>query len=120
MSNQPKGTPIRVNRSVDKKYCEYRIQKVLLAIFKRFLFSYLDKQNRRGVLIQQDGAKSHITLKDSDWMAAVQATGRHITIHNQPANSPDTNINDLAFSHLFSHYYNESPLDEWQLIAACF
>ena len=65
------------------------------------------------MLIQQDGAKSHIAPDDPDWVAAVQATGKHIEIYNQPANSPDTNINDLAFFwSIQSLYYIESPSDE--------
>ena len=118
--SRPKGTPIWVNRSVDKKtYREYMIEKVLPAILEKFPSSYLDKRNKRGVLIQQDGAKSHIAPNDPEWIAAVEATGKHIDIYNQPANSPDTNINDLAFfCSIQSLYYDESPADEWQLIAA--
>ena len=112
--NQPKGTPIWVNQSVDKKtYREYMIKKILPAIIEKFPSSYLDKRNKRGVLIQQDGAKSHIAPDDPDWVAAVEATGKHIEIYNQPANSPDTNINDLAFFwSIQSLYYIESPSDE--------
>ena len=95
------------------------VNKVLPAILENFPSSYLDKRNKRGVLIQQDSAKFHIAPNDLDWRANVEATGKHIEIFNKPANSPDTNINDLSFFHLIqSLYYDEFPLDEWQLIAA--
>ena len=95
------------------------VKKVLPAILEKFPLSYLDKWNQRGIRIQQDGAKPHIAPNDSEWMAAVKETGKHIEIYNQPANSLDTNINDLAFLHsIQSLYYDVSPADEWHLIAA--
>ena len=102
-----------------KMYHEYMINKVLPSIHEQFPASYHDRQNKRGIQIQQDGAKSNIAPDDPAWLATVEATGKHITIYNQPANSPDTNTNDLAFFQSIQLlYYTEFPSDEWQLIAA--
>ena len=62
------------------------VKKVLPAILEKFLPFYLDKRNKKGILLQQDGAKSHIAPNDPDWRATVEATGKHIEIYNQPAN----------------------------------
>jgi hypothetical protein len=47
--------------------------------------------------IQQDNAPLHIKSDDPTWLAAVNAAGIRVEIYNQPPNSPDTNINNLAF-----------------------
>lgn len=47
--------------------------------------------------IQQDNCKVHIKADDPEWLAAVAANEVPVQIYNQPPNSPDTNINDLAF-----------------------
>ena len=49
------------------------------------------------IRLQQDNAPLHIKPDDPDWLAAVARSGLHLEIYNQPPNSPDTNINDLAF-----------------------
>lgn len=118
--NRPKGCPVWDSKSVDKStYREYMIDKVLPAIIAKFPASFLEKRNGKGVLVQQDGASSHIKSDDVEWLAAVAATGKSITLYNQPANSPDTNINDLAFFRsIQTLYYDETPTNEWELIAA--
>jgi hypothetical protein len=94
-ANRPKGAPTWENHSVDrKKYRQMMIDCVLPAILEKFPTAYLD---RHGVKIQQDGAKSHILPDDQEWLEAVEETGCNITLVTQPAQSPDLNINDLAF-----------------------
>ena len=67
------------------------IDKVLPAILAKFPVLYLEK---KGVRIQQDGAGAHMAPDDAEWLAALQelAPGNKITLFNQPAQSPDTNI----------------------------
>ena len=47
--------------------------------------------------IQQDNAPLHFKPDDGEWCAACQASCLDIKLVNQLPNSPDTNINDLAF-----------------------
>ena len=49
------------------------------------------------IVIQQDNAKPHINDNDMDFINVAQSDGFHISLMNQPPNSPDLNINDLGF-----------------------
>ena len=92
------------------------INDVLLAILAKCLQAYL---TRKGVLIQQDGARSHIEPTDEEWLEAVKMTGCKVKLVTQAAQSPDLNINDLAFFRsIMSLKRREAPKDELQLIAA--
>ena len=103
-ANRPRGTPVWKNEKIDRnKYRELLIDEVLPAILAKFPTTYL----MRGVEIQQDGAKAHILPNDEEWMDAVNATGCNITVYTQPAQSPDTNINDLAFFYSIQNLKNE-------------
>ena len=51
----------------------------------------------RIIYIQQDNAKTHISVNDSVFCAAAQADGWDIRLTCQPPNSPDLNILDLGF-----------------------
>jgi hypothetical protein len=117
--NRPKGTPTWKNESVTReKYREVMINCVLPAILAKFPKAYLE---RKGVRIQQDGAKSHIDADDEEWMEALEelAPGNNITLFTQCAQSPDCNINDLAFFRsIQSLYYEAAPNDELALIKA--
>lgn len=87
---------------------------MLPAILAKFPTAYLDCH---GVKIQQDGAKSHIDWDDPEWLAAIQATGCKIMLYNQPAQSPDLNLLDLAFfASIQSFYYEAAPNNERELI----
>ena len=114
-----KGTPVWVNDSIDRNtYRMYLIDMVLPAILAHFPEKYL---RENGVRIQQDGAKSHILPDDKEWNKALLelAPGNKITLFNQPTQSPDTNINDLAFFRsIQSLYYEEAPDTEFALIRA--
>jgi hypothetical protein len=84
----------------------------------KFPTSYLE---RKCVRIQQDGAKSHIEPDDEEWLEALEelAPENNITLFTQCAQSPDCNINDLAFFRsIQSLYYEAAPDDELALIEA--
>lgn len=49
------------------------------------------------IAIQQDNVKPHINDNDMDFINDDQSDGFHISLVNQPPNSPDLNINDLGF-----------------------
>lgn len=115
--NRPRGHPVWENESINKdKYRELMIDYILPAVLAKFPPAYLE---RHGVRIQQDGASSHIDADDPEWLAAVHETGCKITLETQPANSPDLNINDLAFFRsIQSLYYEAAPENEAELIEA--
>lgn len=115
--NRPAGTPVWKNETIDRdKYRELMIDHVLPAVLAHFPTAYLE---RHGVIIQQDGAKSHIKDDDPQWLEAVRETGCKIKLQTQPAQSPDLNINDLAFFRsIQSLYYEAAPDDETELIEA--
>lgn len=117
--NRPKGSPVWKNETINRdKYRQLMIDKVLPAILAKFPVTYL---RDIGVRIQQDGAKSHIADNDKEWLEAVKhlAEGNKITLFTQPAQSPDLNINDLAFFRSIQTLYcEESPSNELELIDA--
>ena len=92
--NRTAGTlewkPISVDREV---YRAMLIDNVLPAIQEKWPVA----TKQQLIRIQQDNAPVHIKTDDPIFQAAVEATGLTIELYNQPPNSPDTNINDLAF-----------------------
>ena len=92
--------------------------KVLLAIIEKWPNGEMINSSIK-IGIQQDGAKAHIVPTDSEWLDAVAALGQEdkIYLYTQPANSPDTNLNDLGFfAALQSVYYEEAPNNAGELI----
>ena len=93
-ANRPAGTlewkTYNVNR---EEYRKMLIEKVIPAIQQKWPIGALNKPK----FIQQDNAPLHIKVDDAEWKAAVEQSGLKLTLINQPPNSPDTNINDLAF-----------------------
>ena len=83
-------TPYNVGRN---EYRAMLIDNVLPAIKEKWPSGTLGQVK----WIQQDNCKVHIKADDPEWLAAVAANGIPVQIYNQPPNSPDTNINDLAF-----------------------
>jgi hypothetical protein len=49
------------------------------------------------IYIQQDNARTHITVDDPAFVQAAQADGWDIRLTCQPPNSPDLNVLDLGF-----------------------
>ncbi len=92
--NRPAGTMEWKTYGVNRdEYMKMMIEKVLPAIKEKWPRGSLDKKKR----IQQDNAPLHFPPLDPEWIAAVKASGLDVEMYNQPPNSPDTNVNDLAF-----------------------
>lgn len=95
------------------------MDKVVPAIIEKFPMRYL----KNGVKIQQDGAKSHIRDDDEEWLEAMNTLWvdyrLKLKLYTQPAQSPDCNINDLAFFRsIQTLYYESAPETEFALIKA--
>ena len=90
--NRPAGTvetkPVSVTKA---KYREFLIEKVIPAIREKW------PERERVVVIQQDGASSHIRQDDEAFVAAATQGTWNVTLLTQPAQSPDTNLLDLTF-----------------------
>lgn len=71
----------------------YLIGKVLEAIKTRWPREDLGKT----IFIQQDNARTHVSVDDEDFARASAQTGFNIRLINQPPNSPDMNVLDLGF-----------------------
>jgi len=71
------------------------------------------------IRIQQDGPQTHIPEKDEQFDQGLVELGveHKLLIYNQPANSPDCNINDLGFFRaLDAAYHNSAPRDTKELM----
>jgi hypothetical protein len=98
-SNRPAGTIETKCVTVTKQvYREYMIEKVIPAIKEKWPNQ---QELKDGLIVQQDGAKTHHRDEDPAWAAAARNDSRVggccITLSTQPANSPDTNLCDLSF-----------------------
>ena len=94
--NRPRGTMEYHCVSVIKEvYKAYILEKVLPAIAEKCPASMRARQIR----VQQDNAKPHNSVNDddADIIAKLQELNLTLTFVNQPANSPDLNVLDLAF-----------------------
>ena len=100
--NRPRGTietkPINVNATA---YRTMLIEKVVPAIIAKF------PHWNKNIVIQQDGAPSHIKHNDRLWRQSQELNTWNITLENQPAHSPDTNILDLGF-------FRSLQADQWK------
>lgn len=71
----------------------FLIEKVLPRIYERWPAEDIGKT----IFIQQDNAKTHVTINDEEFQVAASQLGLDIHLMCQPANSPDLNILDLGF-----------------------
>jgi hypothetical protein len=93
-TNRVVGTMEWKSFSVDRDaYRTMLIDNVIPAINEKWPIG----TKQRCIRIQQDNAPAHIKPDDPLFHAAAAASGLTIQLYNQPPNSPDTNINDLAF-----------------------
>lgn len=92
--HRAKGTLEWKSFKVDREaYRNMLVNNVLPAIVEKW-----PQGTKRGLIrIQQDNAPLHIKADDALFLAAVATSGLNVQMYNQPPNSPDTNINDLAF-----------------------
>ena len=105
------GVPVWKNQLINRDvYCEYLIQKVLLAVKEKW------PRNNTRIQLQQDGAKSHILEDNVEFKEAVQQIGLNLTIFTQAPNSPDTNILDLGFFRAIQLFNDACPDNEEELI----
>jgi hypothetical protein len=90
--HRPAGTietkPVNVTTRI---YRQFMIEKVLPAIKLKW------PDRDREIIIQQDGATSHISEDNAVFVEATIADNWQIRLQIQPAQSPDTNTLDLAF-----------------------
>ena len=83
------------NKAVTKEvYCELLISKLLPAIVDKW--PWMDQLSRK-ILIQQDGAKSHISTDNDEFKEAMIDQNINAELYTQAANSPDVNLLDLGF-----------------------
>jgi hypothetical protein len=115
--NRPAGADVWVNDNIDKDmYRLVLINEVVPKIVE--VWPNFDRPSVK-VKLQQDGAKSHIDPEDEEWQEFLHEMGWEdkIELVTQPANSPDTNVNDLAFfNSLQSDYYDYAPTNSFELI----
>jgi hypothetical protein len=85
------------------------VEKVLPAIKLKW-------PNRdREIVIQQDGASSHINQDDAAFALAALACNWQIQLLTQPAQSPDTNIEEalswwwLVIENFYAHAFEQIP-----------
>nr|CAD41471.3 OSJNBa0079A21.15 [Oryza sativa Japonica Group] len=84
----------------------YLIEKVLPAIKHK----WPNEERGLPIFIQQDNAKTHITVDDPAFLSVAQEDGWDIRLTCQPPNSPDLNVLDLGFfAALQSLFQKSSP-----------
>jgi hypothetical protein len=90
--NRPRGTMVTTGVKVTKQvYADMVINNLIPAIRAKW------PDDNKEVFIQHDNASSHFSPDYLPFRIAGTEFGWNITLTGQPANSPDTNINDLGF-----------------------
>ena len=101
------------------KYRELLLEKVVPAIAEKWPRHEWESP-RTIIRIQQDGAKSHIhPINDAAFWQGMAELGfeNKMLLYTQPANSPDTNINDLGFFRALQlMFHDHCPNDEAEII----
>jgi len=96
--NRPAGTLLFENETIDMDKCRSMvINDVVPAMLNEFPDTEHNKCQQ--IVIQQDGAPTHVNPRDHEWMQCLtdMGTEEKIKLATQPANSPDLNVNDLSF-----------------------
>ena len=97
--HRPRGTLITRSVNVTKdRYREIMLTKVVPAIKDRW------PCRNRNIVIQQDGASSHIDEDDPAFVAEATMGLWNISLQTQPPKSPDLNILDLSFFRALQSY----------------
>ena len=89
------------------------ISKLLPAIVDKW--PWMDQLSRK-ILIQQDGAKSHISTDNDEFKEAMIDQNINAELYTQAANSPDVNLLDLGFFRAIQSFNDAVPKNEEQLI----
>ena len=98
--NRPRGAVI--TRPVNCTKVRYRrmiIDHMLQAIKRSWPNRRAENGERTRIVIQQDGASSHIENSDEEFTQHARNHLCNIKILVQPAKSPDLNLLDLSFFH---------------------
>ena len=91
--NRVQGTMVTTPVACTKeRYRQLLINHVLPAIKEKW-----PNRRERRVIIQQDGASSHIPSWDPEFRYHATQGQWNISLETQPAKSPDTNVLDLSF-----------------------
>lgn len=91
--NRPRGTPVWKDGKLTRELYSNMVQDLVLpAIKERFPCHAHDV-----ILLQQDNAPAHSLQNDAAIQAKIESLDINVKLFNQPANSPDLNINDLGF-----------------------
>ena len=102
------------NKAVTKEvYQELVTSKLLPAIVEKW--QWMDWLSRK-ILIQQDGAKSHISADNDEFNEALIDQNINAELYTQAANSPDVNLLDLGFFQAIQSFNDAAPKNEEQLI----
>jgi hypothetical protein len=108
-ANRPAGTLETKSVSCDKAvYLEMLIDEVLPAIRSK----WPEEDGECEVRLQEDNATAHNKSNNEEWQLLINDPGERVTVKEveQPANSPDTNIDDLGFFRsLQSDYWTQTP-----------
>ena len=98
------------NYAVTKEvYRELLISKLLPAIVEKWPWT---NWLLRKILIQQDGAKSHISADDDEFNEASIDQNINTELYTQAANSPDVNLLDLGFVQAIQSFKDALPKNE--------
>ncbi|XP_057793204.1 uncharacterized protein LOC131009814 [Salvia miltiorrhiza] len=104
--NRSKGTlEVKPIAAITKEVMKACLIKEMVPIFKAKWPLAANKH----IFIQQDNAKPHIKPDDPDFLAVANTDGFKIQLVCQPANSPDTNVNDLGFFRAIQTLKDQKP-----------
>ena len=97
--HRPRGANIVRPVNVTKeRYRQLIVEKVVPAIKEKW------PCRNRNIVIQQDGASSHIDEDDAAFVEVAQTGTWNITLETQPPKSPDLNVLDLSFFRALQSY----------------
>jgi len=116
--NRPAGTRLFESESIDMDKYRHMLQNFVVPAM---LTEFPDCEYQRfpQIIIQQDGAPTHVNPRDYEWMEFLTDMGleEKIKLVTQPANSPDLNVNDLGFfAALQAMCYCTTPSNAVELI----
>ena len=117
--NRPAGSMVTNVEVTKESYKKTLLDHVIPDIKRRFPRPPGNASpEERIVYPQQDNARPHGANDDPDLREAMSSDGWNIQLINQPANSPDTNIVDLAFFFTESLQDRTTPKDIDELLDA--
>jgi hypothetical protein len=118
---RPKGTMVWWNENVDAEtYRAMLMAELVPSICAHWPDGDFRNQHIK-IRIQQDGAGAHIKPDDAIWLEYLEEMGlsKKVILFNQPANSPDLNINDLGLFNAIQAVYNREVPRTYDDIITC-